>query len=329
MRGYLGALAGLVAVAAAFTGCGDDGSAGGGGGGAPRGTWRTVSSGTMSELKGVWGTAGNNVFAIGADVIRRFNGTAWVAGPELGLTAEGMNGPVPAFNLTAIGGFEAGNYFVAGTTVPEDGSGDAGLNQILRVRGAQYSALSPDTATTMTAVWGRAANEVWAVGGERVLRWGGSSWSRFSATGLAAGSDLYAVWGTSADNMYVSGARVYHLEGGSWVEVEFPGSSYYFAIWGSSASDVWVLGNGAARHWNGREWERVLTGTTEPLRAAWGSAANDVWAVGDNGTILHYNGTAWSTIASNTRVNLRAVYGLGANDVWAVGANGTTLHYTY
>jgi len=316
-----------VLTAAVGVGCGgDDGPGGGGGGGGVTGTWAVVPAGTSEGLSGVWGTAADNVYAFGSTVLRRYNGTAWVAGPDLGLIVEGMNGPAPAFNLTALGGVEAGNFFAAGTTVPEDGSADVGVNRILRVQGARNTGTMPAQQVTIRRIWGRAADDIWAVGGDIALHWNGSTWQRRS-TGIEPGSDLYAVWGTSADNVYASGQRVYRWDGSAWAPIEFPGSVYHFGISGTAANDVWLVGNSAARHWNGTAWERVLTGTTEALYAVWAVAPNDVWAAGAAGTIVHWNGTAFSTVPSNTMATLRSLWGSAANNLWAVGDNGVALRY--
>jgi hypothetical protein len=318
---------GLVCLGALAVGCGDDGNGGGGGGGGGvSGTWSSVASGAMQGLIGVWGTGADNVYAIGSTVIRRFNGTAWGNGPDLELMVEGMNGPMVAFNLTAIGGAEAGSFFTAGVTQPEDGSADVGVNRILRVQGTRHSALEPAQAVTMRGIFGRAPNDVWAVGGDMALHWNGTTWQR-RATGIQPGSDLYAVWAAAADNVYAVGQRVYRWDGSMWAPIELPGTAYYFGVSGTGPNDVWIVGNSAARHWNGTEWQRVLTGTTEPLNAVWAVASNDVWAVGNGGTIVHWDGTAFSTVRSNTTSTLRALWGSGANNLWAVGDNGVALRY--
>lgn len=60
-----------------------------------------------------------------------------------------------------------------------------------------------------------------------------------------------------------------------------------YGVWGSSPSDVWAVGlGGEIFHWNGSEWLRNESGTTERLRGIWGSGASDLWAVGASGTIL-------------------------------------------
>jgi hypothetical protein len=40
--------------------------------------WTEMDSGTLQHLIGVWGSAGNDVFAVGAaETIQHFDGTAW------------------------------------------------------------------------------------------------------------------------------------------------------------------------------------------------------------------------------------------------------------
>ncbi len=96
---------------------------------------------------------------------------------------------------------------------------------------------------------------------------------------------------------------------------------------GERATTYAVYGVSGAITGYGTEWQRVLTGTTEPLNAVWAVASNDVWAVGNGGTIVHWDGTAFSTVRSNTTSTLRALWGSGANNLWAVGDNGVALRY--
>jgi hypothetical protein len=62
-----------------------------------------------------------------------------------------------------------------------------------------------------------------------------------------------------------------------------------WAVWGSSASDIWLCGDGATLvHYDGAQWSLVTAATSADLFGISGTSSTDVYIVGDSGTILHY-----------------------------------------
>lgn len=286
------------------------------------GHWASVMIGTSVDLYGLYGSGARSLIAVGPQTIRMWNGSAWSAGPDTELTLRGVGGA-------------GATTFIIGMTVPPNGSAETGMGVILRLMSTAATEVNnPAPAIQFTQAWGRADNDIWAIGQDSALHWNGSTWMNTASLGLMQGpmsspaSDLYAVWGIAADDIRAVGKLVYHWNGSAWTQEPQPGNDYYYGIWGSSARDVWMVGSGVARHWNGTEWSDVRVGTQNILRAIWGVAANDIWAVGDNGTIVHYDGARWTAIPSGTTQTLRAVWGSSASDVWAVGQSGACVHYT-
>jgi len=115
-----------------------------------------------------------------------------------------------------------------------------------------------------------------------------------------------------------------------WQKLELPKSPALVAIWGSSASDVYVVGaKGTILHsTDGTTFTAQTSGTKQDLRSVWGSSKADVYAVGMAGTIVHTSdgGQTWTTIASKTKQDLYVVWGTGQKDVWAAGC--ALLHST-
>jgi len=59
------------------------------------------------------------------------------------------------------------------------------------------------TRRSLRAIWGRRANDVWAVGDwGTVLHWDGSSWAHADSGTWA---DLYTVWGNAAGDLWIGG----------------------------------------------------------------------------------------------------------------------------
>jgi hypothetical protein len=56
--------------------------------------------------------------------------------------------------------------------------------------------------TSLSAVWGSAAGDVYAVGRGTIVHWNGSSWSLIDP---GTDNDLAGVWGTSASDIWVLG----------------------------------------------------------------------------------------------------------------------------
>lgn len=149
---------------------------------------------------------------------------------------------------------------------------------------------------------------------------------------------LYAVWGTSATNVYAvgSGGAILHFDGSSWASMASGTSSNLYAVWGSSATDVFAVGfGGTILHYDGSHWAPMAGGSSGPLNGVWGASPVDVYAVGyQTGTgaaLLHWDGTAWSSRGVPTSQELRAIWGTSSGDFYMAGGGGfsndaTLLH---
>jgi hypothetical protein len=191
------------------------------------------------------------------------------------------------------------------------------------------------TRFDLNAVWGRAVDDVWAVGeGGLKLHFDGERWSERSE----GDADYSALWG-SGDALWAiaQGGTLERLDGESWLlehdfgsEVaglwglpsgtlfvgsaadndspklyryspdgavdELEAPSSALSIWASSASDVWLVGDGPVYRFDGSEWHTmVVEEDTFDFTAVWGRSANDVFVAGFWG-LYHYNGTIWTRI---------------------------------
>ena len=159
-----------------------------------------------------------------------------------------------------------------------------------------------------------------AVGGEGTIISSGSSWQKM-ATGVT--DDLYAVWGSSATDVYAVGGFFYdqysqrgvvlHYDGTSWTKVLNIAGRLH-GVWGSSSTDVFVVGEkGQAWHYDGSSWTNwrspfdgsPLPGSgwksewdTWNFSGIWGSSPTNIRVVGGN-SVLHYDGTTWSEMPGN------------------------------
>lgn len=263
---------------------------------------------------GVWGSAANEIFAVGEQgTILHYNGTSW-ASMISGTTA----------NFHSIWGSAANDVFAV-----------AGDGTIMHYNGTAWSLMVRGTAVDLAGVWGSSSEDIFAVGyqtfitpeSSSIFHYNGTAWVPMISDTVER---LYGIWGSSPNDVFTVGfnGAILHYNGMVWSPMDSGTTLTLSDIWGNAANDVFAVGEqGLILHYNGTVWLPMDSGTTSSLLGIWGSAANDVFAVGGNGTILHYNGTAWETMASGVTGWLGGVWGSAANDIFAVGADFAILHY--
>ena len=220
---------------------------------------------------------------------------------------------------------------------------------IIRFKNSAWSAMvSGATAKDLHGVWGTTSSDVFAVGGAAyrgvgvsavgngvVLHYDGNQQGTWNAL-TSSSSDLYGVWGTSPNDVFVVGAgyTILHYDGATWSPMAAPGYNPdvdFYGVWGTSHNDVFAVGSqGTVLHYNGTAWSPMASNTVNNLYGVWGTSHSDVFAVGQGGTIIHYDGnvqTSWTWMNSTAELDLYGVWGSSHSDVFAVGAYGTVYHY--
>jgi len=275
--------------------------------------WSPMDSGTTNALYGVWGSASNDVFAVGDyGTIVHYNGNYWSA--MTSGTANALNG---------LWGSASNDVFAVGaggTILHYDGN-----------PGEQWLPMSSPTTNGLYAVWGSASNDVFAVGdGGTILHFNGIEWSAMTS---GTGNRLCGVWGSSFSDVFavgywdVFGSNIRHYDGTTWSAMTSSMNVELYGVWGSASNDVFAVGDmGTIVQYNGAAWsEMTCTTGCGSFRGVWGIASNDVFAVQETGQILHYNG-GWH-LTGTPEYSLNSVWGSASNDVFAVGQDGTILHY--
>ncbi|NLH48382.1 MAG: hypothetical protein GX444_07240 [Myxococcales bacterium] len=195
----------------------------------------------------------------------------------------------------------------------------------------------------LNGVGGSSPTDVYAVGSDcadmvrpnRILHYDGSTVEEISKSLTI--TDLKAVWGSSADDVYVgggmyfieeSGGVILHFDGTHWSVVQRP-DGWVLSIWGTSPSDVYALAtaNGSEiLHYDGNTWSTMASSPELSLQALWGTSSSDIFAVGTH-VILHYDGVDWKEMLRHPELYLLSVWGSSSTDVYAVGEGGVILHY--
>ena len=273
---------------------------------AAQANWSAMTNSSTATLRGVWGSSGTNVFAVGENAtILKYDGTSWSS-----LLSGGAD-------LNGVWGSSATNVFAGG----------GGNSTILKYDGSNWSG-DFIGGNYINGLWGSSATDVFAVSADgSILHNDGSTWSLQDASIPVA---INGIWGSSATDVYAAGAQNAtgrHYDGSTWSVIS-PEPPELFDVWGSSATNIFTVGDNATiRHYNGSSWGAMARDTTAHLNGVWGSSASDVFAVGANATILHYDGSSWSAMASDATASLLDVWGSACTDVFAVGEGGEILHY--
>lgn len=192
--------------------------------------------------------------------------------------------PVPA-RFNGIWGAGTANVWAVGSHVDSTGIFNSD-GFIFHWDGCAWTRSPLSIAAGLREVWGRAENDVWAVGdGGTALHWNGRDWIPVS-TGVTS-----VLWGVS----------------------------------GTATDDVWAVGDGGAIHWNGTAWAASPGFPIPPPEVnfqgdVWAVAANDVWVVGNRNLLTRFDGTGWTTTAVSAD-NTHSLFGIWSDGstAWAVG----------
>lgn len=278
-------------------------------------TWRKVFLPTTGPLAGVWGSAPDDVWAVGKSgttaATLHWDGSAWKTVPAAGASG----------GLRGVWGSARNDVWAVG----DDGT-------ILHWTGAAWSRASGIPRVWLTAVWGSGPTNVWAVGyGGNMLRWHGAAWSSVTSP---ATNGLFAIWGSSENDVWAAGEAqtVLRWNGATWSAVAWNRPvSPVLALWGAGARDVFAGGIGGVVRWGGTTWSAVTISGN--FFALCGSSATDVWAFARGGPIWHFDGSEWSNTFNTTFPDqVLAASSISATDVWGVGVGyesntGVAYHY--
>ena len=285
---------------------------------APVSRWVAVASGTTNNLRRVWGSAPDDVWAVGdGGAAIHWDGTAW-RGVPTGTTA----------SLAGVWVARADDAWAVGS----DASGPV----VLRWDGARWNdvPLAPRDRVRFRAVWGTGPTDVWAVGAPSdppenpIWRWNGTQW-RPEATPHTP--DLSSLGGRGPDDLWAVGMApvLIHRVGGMWTTpIGAPrGVQLGGELCVASDGAVWVTGTGSAIHrYRDPAWTTLPLESGTVLRGLWCGSGDDVWGVGERGRIVHWDGATWAAESVGS-ADLAAVWDSDAGERWAVGAQGTVLRH--
>ena len=295
--------------------------------GPTRGQLLPVLEDLPGALLSVSGRGPTDVYAVGADpedgrgpLVLHWNGSGWAR------VDTGASGDLWWISTPPIDG----DFFL---------SGRGGLILRLDPDGGGVTRLETPGSETIYGVWGSAADDVWAVGGDdeapdtggTVWRFDGQSWTRQELGGVRpAGLPLlFKVWGRAADDVYAVGRLgvILHWDGARWTLLA-DGGRQLFTVHGNETFTAAVGGFFA----EGLLRERGAGGAFEVRTPAGIPQLNGIFippdgrgvAVGNALAVATRDDGAWRTINDGRDPRARdfhAVWIDAEDGIWAVGGD--------
>lgn len=292
-------------------GGGDDDDGGDGGG------WEVVGQDQPAALLSVWGTAADDVWAVGGDtgddqgpLVLHYDGAAWTR----------LDSGRREVDLWWVFGFEGGPVFMSG----------AG-GTILRYQDGEFDEFETPGASIVFGMWGSAPDDVWAVGGNNgggsgfVWRFDGTAWSEAALPEQVDGTDtVWKVAGIASDDVWMSAtaAKTLHWNGSSLDFEAVPGTDASFTSIGGNGERFVAVGgqfDGAIYENGGDGWESALDPGASDLLTGVAVSGDQAYAVGRFGAVLRRTSDGWVAESPATEDNLHAAWIDPEGGVWAVG----------
>lgn len=270
-----------------------------------------------AALLSVWGTGGSDVWAVGGDgrdeggpLVFHHDGSEWT---RLDTGERGID-------IWWVFGFEGGPVFLSGSQ-----------GTILRYQDGAFEKLTTPEGSIVFGMWGAAAGDVWAVGGNSgggspfVWRFDGEAWAEVALPSLFDAEDtVYKVSGVGADDIWMTATRgkTLHWNGESLEAVQIEGTDASMTSVGGNAERFIAVGGGSDGEIyenTGPGWESALDPGQEIMTGV-AVAADQAYAVGRFGTVLRRESSGWVAESDSvTEQNLHAAWIDPGGGVWAVG----------
>jgi len=295
-------------------------------------TWQQITigdDGSSNVLYDVWGTDGNNVYAVGGFTINdttygvlHWNGFKWKA-----MLNRGGN--------HSIIGFSANDIWVAGGAVFHyNGSNWNPVDaKVVNNQAVILDQVLFDNRE-YTSVWGTSSSNLYFGNlSGKIVHWDGSKAELMDVQASEAFRDIY---GLDANNIYAvagttAGERVgelYFNNGFNWSLIKtgsiFPTENQligpFYTVWVYNTNYL-LTGGGRIAERIGNNWSEKGLGYF--IKSIRGSKPNNVFACGFFGSVFHYNGVYWLLYGElvNTSGDMEGVY-VTENNVFVVGWKG-------
>jgi len=170
-----------------------------------------------------------------------------------------------------------------------------------------WTEMTIPTETTINNVCVFGPNDIWCSGSE-MYHYDGMSWKKalFQVKGKSyydGGLGCGTLFGLPDGTLWAAYAGIIvHFYPNSNTCDEYRaavfGGGFLYSSWGTSSNNMYFVGkSGVILHFDGTNWTKMESGTTENLEEISGTSNINIWATGYSGhnhTVLtHYNGSLW------------------------------------
>jgi hypothetical protein len=287
-------------------------------------SWHVVLHDLTPTLLCVWGTAANDVFAVGGPL---GNGT-----PSSVLHYDGSE-----WKDLAPGGMET--FWWAHGTAGSDVWAVGEKGRITHFNGSAFAEYTSGTTATLYGVWANGPADVWAVGGtpeggmnqpnDVLLHFDGTSWSP-SPLPQKLGRTFFKIWGTPSGGgttLYIVGefGTIWHRVGGTWtLEANNPplATGNLTTVSGCSDTEVYAVGGQDVLVSDGKTWTRSNAMLENGVNGVACAAPGKAVIVGNGGLKQRLAGGAWvSDFASDPHNDLHGAWADPSGAYWAAGGD--------
>lgn len=259
------------------------------------------------------GTDGNDVWTFTDGFVQHFDGNTWT---EI---------PAPISGIQTMSVRDGTVWFVRGGALSGMAFGDIdGFTTLSGVAGTMPG------IGTYPHVLAWAQDDVWIVDYQADAtpwHYTADGWRIVSGSApyldVDAGSrDFFAIWGATADDLWLGGEHLVHYDGLEFATVLL--DVEVTDVFGLAADTIWAVGENRVYEYDGVAWTLEVLNPEWDVDSVWAAADDDVWAFGRDLTgfgstalILHSDGGAWQRyVAYQPQGELGHAWGLDANNIW-------------
>ncbi|MCP4713729.1 MAG: hypothetical protein GY868_01325, partial [Deltaproteobacteria bacterium] len=233
--------------------------------------WNKISSNTINgnTIAGFWGESVNRIWTPGSlKVILGYEYNMQYLDIDSSDANKAVNQPSTEYrmNLNGVWGSSESNVYVVGEYGCKISWGsciDGTESNIIHTSEwkGDFTAVDTGSTATLYAIWGTAANDIFAVGAAgTVLHYDGSAWAAMATP--ANTPDLKAVWGLSGASVYAvgNGGTILYYDGSTWAEQTSDTTEDLTGIWGAASDDIYITGTGGTLLSSGAETPQPVCG---------------------------------------------------------------------
>jgi hypothetical protein len=254
--------------------------------------WTEVYAGSENYLNAMWGSASSNIYAVGSSgTIVHYNGASWST------VSHGLGNTY----LRRIWGSGPNDIWVG-----------ADMGQMWHFDGRLWSVVDvwPQEYGYANALWGTAADDIYAVNGWGVMHYDGAGWN---AVGLG-GYKPQQVHG-------VSSTEVYFLTGSGGIPV---------TSGEKTAGAPPVAGSSALIRYDGSDYAVVARNIGARLDMLWALGPDNVFMAGESDLlprpiVAHFDGSQLVLEEPDSHMWINDIWGTGGNTVFVCGGSGSVV----